>query len=270
MKVIVSHDIDHITAWEHWRDLVLPKSIARSTIELARRRIGLAEYLLRFGNIAINKIQNLDELMAFDRENEVKSTFFIGVNSGAGLCYSLKKIEYWAKKIIQNGFEIGVHGISFDSFVSIKEEYNFFRKISAKSDFGIRMHYLRTSDNTLSYLSRAGYSYDSTRYEFANPFKVGKLWEFPLHVMDTYLFNKGTRWQSQNLEQVKADTLHILEEANNRGIEYFTLLLHDCYFSNGYRAWKDWYIWLIKYLNKKDIMFISYHEAVCELEKSLD
>ena len=74
MKIIVSHDVDHITAWEHWRDLVVPKALVRSSIELISGKIGLVEYFLRFREVALNKYQYLDELMRFDRENDVAST----------------------------------------------------------------------------------------------------------------------------------------------------------------------------------------------------
>jgi len=34
MKVIISHDIDHITVFEHKKDLILPEFILRSSVEL--------------------------------------------------------------------------------------------------------------------------------------------------------------------------------------------------------------------------------------------
>ena len=66
MKVIVSHDVDHITIWEHYHDLAVLKALARSSIELISGKIGLVEYFLRFREIALNKHQYLDKLMRFD------------------------------------------------------------------------------------------------------------------------------------------------------------------------------------------------------------
>ena len=41
----------------------------------------------------------------------IKSNFFIGVNNGVGLSYSLNKVKKWIPKIIARGFNVGVHGI---------------------------------------------------------------------------------------------------------------------------------------------------------------
>lgn len=120
------------------------------------------------------------------------------------------------KKISQKKFNVGLHGIAFDNFKDIKNEYNIFKKISKLDDFGIRMHYLRNNDNTLKYLSNTGYIFDSTLFKFQNPFKIGNLWKFPLHIMDSYLFHKNSRWQNQNLEQVKDETKRIIEEAHKK------------------------------------------------------
>ena len=31
MKVIVSHDIDHVTVWEHYNDMIVPKFVIIAT-----------------------------------------------------------------------------------------------------------------------------------------------------------------------------------------------------------------------------------------------
>ena len=41
MKVIISHDIDHITAREHLTDTIIPKFIIRNKIELLTGKIRL-------------------------------------------------------------------------------------------------------------------------------------------------------------------------------------------------------------------------------------
>jgi len=266
MKIIISHDVDHITVWEHWRDLVLPKCIVRSSIELALSRISFAEYWLRFKEITANKFHNLDELMLFDKKNNVNSTFFIGVNRGLGLCYSLKSAEYWTRRILGKQFDVGVHGVEFDNLEGIKKEYETFKQISGSSKFGIRMHYLRSSKDTLKFIDKASYIFDSTLYESKNPYKIGNLWEFPLHIMDGYLFNSNSKWQNQSISQVKDQTLRILEQADKKGIKYFTLLLHDRYFSNSFKAWKEWYVWVIEYLKKNGCEFVTYRDAIRELE----
>jgi hypothetical protein len=43
MKIIISHDIDHITVFEHKKDLIIPKFIIRSFIELGLGYISFSE-----------------------------------------------------------------------------------------------------------------------------------------------------------------------------------------------------------------------------------
>lgn len=266
MKIIISHDIDSITAWEHKKDLAIPKFIVRSSIELVVGKIDFTEYFLRFRELAKNRLQNLEELMAFDMKSKIPSTFFVGVNNGLGLAYSLQAAECWIKKIVEKEFDVGVHGIEFDNLSGINREYEIFKNLSGLKTFGIRMHYLRNSSDTIKFLNEAGYIFDSSLYKLENPYKVGDLWEFPLHVMDTYLFNKNSRWQDQTLEQVKETTKVKIDTAYSGGIKYFTVLFHDRYFSNSFKSWKDWYVWMVDYLKSSGFKFINHREAIQELE----
>ncbi|MFZ0035414.1 MAG: hypothetical protein WAK60_10580 [Sedimentisphaerales bacterium] len=267
MKVIISHDVDSITAWEHKKDLAIPKFIVRSSIELVIGKISFTEYLLRFEELAKNNHQNLEELMGFDKENEVPSVFFVGVNNGVTLSYSLKNAEYWIKKIVEKEFDVGVHGIEFDNLNGINREYEIFKKLSGLKKFGIRMHYLRNSRDTLKFIDKASYIFDSTLYESKNPYKIGNLWEFPLHIMDAYLFCENSKWQNRTLEQVKETTKVKIDRAYSGGIKYFTVLFHDRYFSNSFKSWKDWYVWTVGYLKSSGFKFTTYREAIQELEK---
>ena len=267
MKIIISHDIDHITVWEHKKDLIIPKFVVRSFIEFGLQHISSFELKNRFKSLIENKWQNIEELMQFDKTNEIPSTFFIGVANGLGLSYSIKNADFWTKRILQEGFDVGVHGISFNNLDNMKNEYEIFKNLSGLEKFGIRMHYLRNSENMLGFLDKIGYLFDSTLYELRNPFKVGNLWEFPLHIMDGYIFYKNSRWQNQTLEQVKDKTKKIIENAYKNGIKYLTILFHDRYFSNSFQSWKNWYIWTIDYLKNSGFEFTSYRNAIKELEK---
>ena len=265
MKVIISHDVDHITVCEHRNDLVLPKHIVRSFIELGAGYIAPSEFLQRLNNILKNQWQNLEALMKFNKKNNIPATFFIGVSKGKGLIYSLKDAEVWIKEIIRQGFDVGVHGITFNNIDDIKTEYITFRSLSGLENIGIRMHYLRHDESTLRFLDKTGYLFDTTIYEMKNPYKVGVLWEFPLHIMDGYIIERNGRWQNQNLKQCKQQTERIIEKAFENGINYFTILFHDRYFCDGFKTWQAWYIWLIQYLIDNKFKFISYREAINEL-----
>jgi len=268
MKAIVSHDVDHITIWEHNKDLIVLKFLARSSIELINKSISIKEYLLRLKDILNNKWQNVEELMTFDKENGVNSTFFVGVSNGLGLSYSLKNAQYVIKNILKEGFDVGVHGISYNNLDDMKKEYEVFKQISGEEKIGIRMHYLRSDKITLELLSKIGYYFDSTLYELDNPFKIGKLWEFPLCMMDGYVINKNSRWQNQNLEQVIDTTKKMVEEAFKKNLKYFNILFHDRYFSDSFWTWKGWYIWLIQYLKQNKIKFITFKKAIEEMENT--
>ena len=266
MKIIISHDVDHITVWEHRKDLIIPKFLGRNIIELVIGTLTYKEFLLRFTNLFKNKWHNIEELIDFDRKEHIPSTFFIAVDNALGLHYSLKDAEFWIRKILQKKFDVGLHGIAFDNSKDIKNEYNVFKKISKLNDFGIRMHYLRNNDNTVEYLNNAGYIFDSTLFELRNPFKVGDIWEFPLHIMDGYLFHKNSRWQNQTLEQAKNETKRKIDEAYKKDIKYFTILFHSRNFNDSFSSWKNWYIWVIGYLKNNGLEFTNYREAIKELE----
>ncbi len=271
MKIIISHDVDHITVMEHWKDPIIPKFLIRSTIEFALGYVSFSEIISRLKNLLINKWNNINELMAFDRENNIPSTFFIGMSNGRGLSYTNKNAVFWLKRIIENGFDVGVHGIAFNDYGKVKREYNLFKEISRLDKFGIRMHYLKYNDYTLSMLSKVGYIFDSSLYDLSDPFIIGDMWEFPLCIMDGYMFLRNSRWQNQTIEQVKKDTKMIIDKAIAKNLKYFTVLFHDRYFSESFIIWRDWYIWLVNYLKNNGFEFISFMDAVKELrnEKQL-
>ena len=133
MKAIISHDVDHITAWEHKRDLILPKHIVRNCIECGLRYISPVEVVRRSGDIFRNKWNNLDSLMEFDREYGVPATFFFGVEKGMGLTYKLKDASYWINRVAKKGFHVGVHGIAFERFEGIRKEFDTFADITGQT-----------------------------------------------------------------------------------------------------------------------------------------
>ncbi len=269
MKVIISHDVDHITFWEHNRDLIIPKYIVQGFIELSLGRISVFEIVGRIKKIFQNKRHKLEELMRFNKENSIPSDFFVGVSNGKGLSYTIEDAELWIKKILLEGFDVGVHGISYARHNEIKNEYDTFKCLTNLKKFGIRMHYLRHNTNTLEFLNNVNYSFDCSIFEMKNPFKVGNMWEFPLHIMDCYIICKNSKWQNQNLKQSKETTKRIMEEADEAGIKYLSILFHDRFFCDSFKTWKEWYIWLIGYLKENKFKFISYKEAINELEDSL-
>jgi hypothetical protein len=266
MKIIISHDVDHLGSMEHYRDLFLPKYFVRNTLELFAKNIPASEFQKRISDILRNKFNNIEALIAFDRDNEITSTFFIAVNKGLGLSYNSKNAKRWIDFIVNQGHPVGIHGIHFDSQAGISEEKEKFKELAGYYSSGIRMHYLRTNEITLSILEQAGYRYDSTEYSFRNPYKLGRLWEFPVHLMDSFAIYGDSNHQNKSLNQVKNETIQRIKMARGLGIQYFTIITHDFYFSDSFKIWKDWYKWLIDFLHTDSNEFITFDGALKELD----
>lgn len=269
MKVIVTHDVDHVTAREHFRTLIIPKFVLRATIEYFLGYITREEAIARLRSIGVDKWQNILELLGFDKQNGIPSTFFLGVQNGKHLSYGLEAARHWVEIIENHGFDVGVHGIAYSCAEDILREFQTFSRLSEGKGFGIRMHYLRTSATSMNILSKVGYLFDSTQYALANPYRVGSMWEFPVHIMDIDIMCDGTRWQNRKLTETQVISSEIIDTAIAKGIRYFTVLFHDHYFSDSFRTWKEWYCWLVRNLKERGLEFTSYMDAIREMESSV-
>ncbi len=268
MKAIISHDIDHITVWEHlFRDTIIPKYMARMHIELLSNKISLREYTLRWSDFFKNKWQNVDELITFNNIYHVPSSFFIAVNKGVGLNYSNDLALLWIDQMKHRGCEISLHGIAYDDEPAMKAEFDLFKELTQKQSFGIRMHYVRNTNKTYELLSQTGYAFDSTEHAFRNPYKIGEMWEFPFQIMDGWIIENYKKWQSLNLSQAKENTIRLIDKAVQNNLQYLGIDFHDRYFSHSFKTWLDWYMWLVDYLKSNKIEFINFEGAIKELEK---
>jgi hypothetical protein len=266
MKVIISHDVDHLTLREHlFKDFIVQKHFIRTYLELFKGKITISEFLLRHSDLWVNKWNNVVEIIEFNKINNIKSCFFFGMSNGLGLNYDYKKTKNLIKAAINNNFEVGVHGIEFDNFSEMQNEFEKFKLISGLHNFGIRFHYLRSNNKTLSSLAKIGYSFDSTRIDFSKVYIQSGITEFPLHLMDSWIMYGDRKFQNCNLDQAKSKTIKFIDDAVKNKIDYFSILFHDFYFSNRFETWKEWYIWLIAYLKSNNFKFITYKEAIEEI-----
>jgi hypothetical protein len=267
VKAIISHDIDHITVWEHlFKDTIIPKYLTRMHIEFFSGRITLREYTLRWADFFKNKWQNVDELITFNNINNIPSSFFVAVNKGVGLNYSNTSALLWIEQMKSRNCEIGLHGIEYQDRKLMTQEHSLFQELTGISDFGIRMHYVRRTPETFSTLAAVGYKYDSTEHSFRDPYKVGDMWEFPFQIMDGWIIENYKRWQSLNLEQARDNTRRIIEKAHDMNLRYLGIDYHDRYFSHAFKTWLEWYMWLVEYLKENKIGFVNYEMAMNELE----
>ncbi|GAB4450099.1 MAG: hypothetical protein OHK0036_08170 [Bacteroidia bacterium] len=270
--ILLSHDVDHIKPSEHFfNDLIIPKFIIRSKLELFLGKISMKEWWLRMKDILLNnQWHQVDNIISYHKNFNIPSTFFVGVNNGKGLSYSLADATLIIQQIIANNFDVGVHGISFNSEKGVQKEFQIFKEISKKEKFGIRMHYLRKDTKTLKYISNAGYLYDASVHAYTNPYLIDKqLIEIPLHIMDGWILNKDKRYQCVNLEIAKKYTLETIDILHKKNIDYISILFHDRYFSSSFATWKKWYEWLLNYLLNNNYKFISHTDlAISLLQKN--
>ncbi len=280
MKIIISHDVDHITVLEHKKDLIIPKFIVRNTIDFIINNISTKEYIKRYNDLnpIKNKWNNLEELMLFDKRNAIPSTFFVAVNKGRGLSYSIEDSRFWIKRIIENGFNVELHGISFNSQDKIVQEYKIFKEIlNKKRKIGIRIHDIapvgrkgiHLGKKFLDYISDSEYMYDSSFFAENVPhhFKYKSIYEFPIHIMDGNLISNGGIFERYNsLNEIINETKNILDKAIKTNTEYFVILFHDRYFNESYKLLYEWYLWLIYYLKNNNFEFTTFDDAVNSLD----
>lgn len=266
IKVIISHDVDHLFARDHWfRDLIYPKMWIRTTLQFVRHEITGREWFLRNSSCFRKSRHNLDAMMKYDREHGIPSTFFFGMSKGLGMSYKPEEAAETIKNVKEQGFSVGVHGIDFQNYENMLREYKTFENTVGFPPEGIRMHYVRFDSGTFEKLSHIGYAFDSTEFNKEDkgtrkdPYKVGSMWEFPLTIMDGYL--------PQQYMAAKQNTLELLQECKTRQMEYISVLFHDYQFCDDYKDIRNWYMWLMEYFSESpEYSFISYQEAVRQLE----
>ena len=267
MKIIISHDVDHLDATDHlFRDMILEKLWVRSFIHLCKKKISFKTFWHRLTLLFHNRMNRIDEVMTFDRAHGIPSVFFFGMDHALGMSYPRKKAEAMIRHVKENGFDAGVHGVDYQDADKMKAEHDAFADLSAMQHFGIRNHYVRFDEDTFEKLNHAGYLFDSTWFnkqelDIRPPYRVGKMWEFPLHIMDGYICPQG------ELEQGLKNTFEAIRKADSLGMPYCTILFHDYQYDEGFDPkMKRWYEETVRFCEEQHYEFISYRDAIMELE----
>ena len=267
MKIIISHDVDHLDATDHvLKDLILPKLWVRSFLQLCTGKIGFRTFWYRLTLLLHNRMNRTEEVMAFDKSHGIPSVFFFGMDSVLGMSYTQKKAKAIIAKVLTEGFDAGVHGVDYQNVEKMQREHDNFATLSGMMTFGIRNHYVRFDQETFEKMARVGYLYDSTWFnkqnlEFRTPYKVGAMWEFPLHIMDGYICHPG------RVEEGIAATKAAILRAEEERLPYCTILFHDYQFDDHYDPQrKRWYEETVRYCKERGYEFISYRDAIEELE----
>jgi len=262
VKIIVSHDVDHLYWKEHiLKDLYITKLWLRSASLLLTGVIDAKTFVSRINFWTDGRINRLEELMAFERSMNIPATYFFVMRRGLGVAYKAEQATAFIQKLIKEGFNVGVHGMSYNDPVAMKEEFDMFKKLSGLDKFGVRMHYLRNDPDTAKYLAQTGYTFDSTDYKVAEPYFIENMIEFPIAVMDAY----AVRPHHKKIDIAKAYTIERLNLAEKNKLPYFTINFHDLVFNPAYALYKEWFTWTIGLCKERGYSFTDFENAIKEL-----
>jgi hypothetical protein len=287
----LTHDVDFIGIRQHRFDHTmwgfLYRAVAVSLLKVLNGHMSLKNLLRNWKAALLLPLVHLglvrDYWNNFEKyseiEKEFKSTFFIipyKNKTGQNVClgnaerrstrYDVADIREPLKKLLQNGFEIGLHGI--DAWHSPKLAVREFKRIADEtgaSRVGIRMHWLCFDDHSPEILDSAGFLYDSTcGYNEAVGYKGGtsqifrppgtkNLLEVPLHIQDMALFAPGLTDMSE--AQAWEACERIIKNAKNNG-GVLTLLWHMRSIAPE-RLWDNFYNRLLDRIKQNGALFAT-------------
>ena len=234
LYIFLSHDVD-------WR-----KQGPSKEHILSRRN--------RFENLVLEKIgsqnlyYNFSEIMDIEERFGIRSTFFFRTHYENG---NYLDYEEEIQSLMDGNWEIGLHtdGNSIKSLDLIKKEKSDLEILTKKPIFGNRVHYLNFDGKLLSKLYQSGFTYDSTMKKYKdhitiddmNYKKIDGIIEFPITIMDTYLFTYLGVTEKNILdifkETISTATMNI---NNSKDMRIITLIWHDNVLKmKGGRKYKD-------------------------------
>jgi hypothetical protein len=178
--------------------------------------------------------------------------------------YDIKDLQDWTKLLLEEGYEIGVHGIdSWHDPEKGRLELNKIAKTIGAKVSGIRMHWLCFDSNSPKMLEEAGFEYDSTfGYNDAAGFRAGttqafrplgtkRILEIPLHIQDVALFTYMNMTDEEAGERCNKIIDHVITCG---GI--ITILWHERSPAPE-RLWGDFYVSLLDRLKKHRVWFAT-------------
>jgi len=255
MKVICSHDVDHLFITEHWKDRFIPGLFLRSLIDLKHQNIGWKAALRRFQH----RTNRIKELVSFNEKYSIPSNFFFGMRNALSLSYASTRAAPIIRELVDHGAFVGLHGIGYNNFSKLKQEKDRLDSILGYESIGIRNHYLRQDEATKDLMKKCGFAFDSTDSGLGSSYELANgLIEFPISIMDVNVIT-----QNRRLVDIQEETYSLLDLAIDNDQDYFVINFHDLYFDKvAYPIHFSWYVGLIEYLAAKDLSFVSFSDAV--------
>ena len=179
-----------------------------------------------------NLYRNFSEFMEIEEKYGVKSTFFFRTKYEDG---DYKDYHDDIKKLISRGWEIGLHTdpLSIEDINKIRIEKENLEKLTNTKIFGNRVHYLSNNDKLLKKLSELNFVYDSSNRETKDQItrkemgyeKRDKILEFPVTLMDAYLFSY-MKISEEKIISVVEKTLNSCRQLDSN-FNVMTILWHD-------------------------------------------
>ena len=191
--------------------------------------------------------------MEIEQKFGIRSTFFFRTIYEDG---DIIDYEDDIKTLLKENWEIGLHTDphSIDSIEKIKQEKEKLESITKKSVIGNRVHFLNYNLELLNKLEKLGFLYDtSLRHskdkideEEMGYLKIDNLIEFPVTIMDAYLFtHMGIKEDS--LIQEFEKTLDIGRKYSEKNV--ISMIWHDNVLKmKGGRMYKE----ILEFLTSQD------------------
>lgn len=262
MKIILSHDVDHLNWSEHYlKDFFVFGRIYRNFKGLIYSQINKKTFIKR--SKFWGRINRIPELVEFYEKKGIKASFFFGMRNALGLNYNYLNAKQYIDLLSNNGHSVNIHGIEYKNPKLINTEINRFLDLTGMKPQGFRTHYLRWSGFTYELLNDIGYLYSSSQLGIFHPFKIGNVWEFPISIMDVRLIENAQN--NLDLNYWNHKTFCQIKDAEEKGIPFFVINFHDLYFDESFIIIKNWFESLITYFIQHDYEFVSFNEAVKEL-----
>lgn len=225
-------------------------------------------------HIRINSLRSFDRIMKLEEKYDAKSSFyFLALDKGdLDFNYRIEELENWLGKIIDNGWEVGLHGghKAYNNLEEIKKQKERIEKIIGKRVIGYRNHLMRFKvPTTWELLKKAGFKYDTTfgyndcvgfRNGMCHPFKPFNLntneyidiLEIPLTIMDS-TFDYYMRLNMKNEWEITKRLIDTIERFNG----VITILWHN---TNMADEMLGLYEKILKYCHQKDAWMTSGEE----------
>jgi hypothetical protein len=298
----LTHDVDHPMIrkhrWDHTSFGFLYRATVGSLVNLLRGRMSVRNALtnwaatLKLPFVYLGSAEDFWGVFAdhyLELEKGLCPTFFIIPFKGSpgriaeGSAPKFRAAGYCAEdiadvvtKITEAGGEVGLHGIdAWLDACSGRQELEEIRRLTGRSEIGVRMHWLYHDQESPLALEQAGAGYDSTigytetvgyragTTQAYKPLPASALLELPLHVMDTALFYPDYL----GLSSLEATALldRMIENAAELG-GCMTINWHDRSILPE-RLWDAPYRNLIRELVSRDVWFATAGRAISWFKK---